>query len=67
MQAMRQTVLEKTDMAKAQVWTIRNRLLKLGAQVRVSVRRIHVAICSHTPVAELFTLAHQRLMFAGTG
>ena len=67
MQAMRQTVLAKTDMAKAQVWTIRNRLLKLGAQVRVSVRRVHVAICSHTPVRELLTLAHQRLMAAETG
>ncbi len=67
MQAMRQSVLAKTDMAKAQVWTIRNRLLKLGAQVRVSVRRIHVAICSHCPVRDLFALAHQRLGIADTG
>ena len=66
MQAMRQTVLAKTEMAKAQVWTIRNRLLKLGAQVRISVRRVRVAICSHTPVRELFTLAHQRLLDANT-
>lgn len=67
MQAMRQTVLTKTKLAKAQVWTIRNRLLKLGAQVRVSVRRVHIAICSHTPVRELFTLAHRRLITAETG
>ena len=67
MQAMRQSLLAKTDFAKAQVWTIRNRLLKLGAQVRISMRRIHVAICSHCPVQALLTLVHQRLQLAETG
>lgn len=64
LQAMRQSVLAKTDLAKAQVWTIRNRLLKLGAQVRISVRRIHIAICSHSPMQALFALIHQRLQLA---
>ncbi len=61
LQAMRQSVLAKTDLAKAQVSTIRTRLLKLGAQVRISVRRIHIAICSHSPMQSLFGLVHQRL------
>jgi len=31
-----------TDCARAQVWTLRERLLKLGARVLVSVRRVRV-------------------------
>lgn len=40
MQALRQKVLEHTELTDAQLGTIRLKLLKLGAQIRVSVRRI---------------------------
>ena len=42
--------LQQTELALAQVGTIRTRLLKLGAQIRLSVRRVHIAICSASPV-----------------
>src|SRR6478736_5806122 len=44
--------------ADAAVATIRLKLLKLGAQVRPSVRRIHFAIASGCPNKDEFELAH---------
>ncbi|TBZ02304.1 hypothetical protein E0H38_35600, partial [Rhizobium leguminosarum bv. viciae] len=38
--------------------------LKIGAQVRVSVRRIKVAMASACPYAEEFDLAHARICAA---
>nr|WP_281015667.1 transposase [Mesorhizobium sp. M00.F.Ca.ET.216.01.1.1] len=40
------------------------KLLKIGAQVRVSVRRIKVAMASACPYAEEFALAHARIRAA---
>ena len=37
----------RTACARAQAWTLRERLLKLGAQVKVSVRRVVI----HLPVS----------------
>lgn len=62
LQALRQQCLHQTELASAQVGTIRTKLLKLGAQIRLSVRRVHIAICSACPVQSLFALVHQRLM-----
>lgn len=62
LQALRQHCLYQTELASACVGTIRHKLLKLGAQIRVSVRRVHIAICSASPVQSLFALVHQRLM-----
>ncbi|MQW87648.1 transposase, partial [Sinorhizobium saheli] len=39
----------------------RLKLLKIGAQVRVSVRRIKVAMASACPHAAEFALAHARI------
>ena len=44
MQAFRQHCLVKTSLAKATVGTIRLSLLKLGARITVSARRILIAI-----------------------
>ncbi|WP_431324484.1 transposase [Rhizobium sp. YTU87027] len=44
--------------------TIRLKLLKIGAQVRVSVRRIKVAMASACPYAAEFALAHARIRAA---
>jgi Transposase DDE domain group 1 len=49
-----------TELARAQVSTIRARLLKIGARVTISVRRIVASLSSAFPLQELFTrvLAH---------
>jgi hypothetical protein len=58
LQALRQHCLHQTELATAQVGTIRTQLLKLGAQIRMSVRRVHIAISSACPVQSLFALVH---------
>jgi hypothetical protein len=59
--ALRRLGLAHTQFASATCGTIRLRLLKIGAQVRVSVRRIKVAMASAFPNAAEFALAHARL------
>ncbi len=61
MQALRLKALAHTELADAQCGTIRRKLLKLGAQVHLSVRRIRVAFSSATPIQALFQSAYQRL------
>jgi hypothetical protein len=46
---LRRVGLRFTQFADASAQTIRLKLLKLGAQVRTSVRRIHFAIASGCP------------------
>lgn len=53
-QALRRLGLRGTEMAKAQVHTIRLRLLKIGAQVRISVRRVWISMSSAYPHQALF-------------
>jgi len=55
---LRRVGLRHTQFADAAVATIRLKLLKLGAQVRTSVRRIHFAIASACPNKDEFELAH---------
>jgi len=50
----------RTDCARAQIWTLRERLLKLGAQVVRSVRRLVV----HLPTAFPFLPTFQRVALA---
>ena len=59
--ALRRLGLAHTQFAVATCGTLRLKLLKIGAQVRVSVRRIKVAMASAFPYAEEFALAHARL------
>ncbi len=54
MRALREYGLKDTPMAKAQCDTIRVRLLKIGARVRVSVRRVLVSLSEAYPFQELF-------------
>lgn len=61
MQALRLRALAHTELADAQCGTIRRKLLKLGAQVRISVRRIRVTFSSATPIQDIFQAAYQRL------
>jgi hypothetical protein len=41
--------------------TIRAKLLKLGARITVSVRRVKLALASACPSREAFTIAAERL------
>jgi hypothetical protein len=49
MNELRIRALENTEFARAQGHTIRLKLLKIGAQVRLSVRRIYVSLASSYP------------------
>ncbi|TWI22286.1 DDE family transposase, partial [Mesorhizobium tianshanense] len=62
--ALRRLGLAHTRLAEATCGTIRLKLLKIGAQVRVSVRRIKVAMASACPYADEFALAHARIRAA---
>jgi hypothetical protein len=62
--ALRRIGLAHTQFAEATCGTIRLKLLKLGALVRVSVRRIKFAMASACPWQDEFALAHIRLRHA---
>ena len=50
----RRLALAETDMARAQVGTIRLRLLKIGALLRITVRRIWISMAASYPHQQLF-------------
>ena len=58
---LRRLGLKNTELAEAQVSTIRTRLLKIGARVRVSVRRICLSMATSYPWASLFARVHAQL------
>jgi hypothetical protein len=58
---LRRLGLKGTEMETAQAATIRTRLLKIGAQVRVSVRRVYLALAASYPWASLFEQVHANL------
>jgi hypothetical protein len=62
--ALRRIGLAHTQFATATCGTIRLRLLKIGALVRLSVRRITVAMASACPSQHEFALAHARIRYA---
>lgn len=53
-ESLRRTHLAGTELAKAQATTIRLQLLKIGAWVQQSVRRITIHLSRSFPLAELF-------------
>ena len=53
--------LKNTDLACAQCQTIRLKLLKIGAQVRLTVRNIWISMSEAYPYAEVFALVHRKL------
>ena len=55
LQTLRRTALTGTDLEKAQCGTIRRKLLKIGAQIRVTVRKVWVSLSSGYPHAALFS------------
>lgn len=59
--ALRRVGLAETTFADATCGTIRLKLLKVGALVRISVRRIKIAMASACPAAEEWARAARRL------
>jgi hypothetical protein len=51
---LRRVGLKGTELAQAQVSTIRIKLLKIGAQIRVSVRKVWVSMASSYPLQGIF-------------
>lgn len=62
--ALRRIALRHTQFAEATCGTIRLRLFKIGALVRISVRRVKIAMASACPYQNEFALAHLRLIAA---
>jgi Transposase DDE domain group 1 len=58
---LRALTLQGTELATATAGTIRVKLLKVAAAVKVSVRRVYVQLCSAFPMQDLFTLCLKRL------
>ena len=59
--AVRRIGLPGTEMERATCGTIRLQLLKIGALVTISVRRVKLAFASACPAREDFALAQRRL------
>lgn len=61
MNELRRLGLAETEMAQAQCGTIRLKLLKIGAQIQVTVRRVVVRLASSYPFQELFLTIYRKL------
>jgi hypothetical protein len=64
MQALRRLGLRGTELAHAQCATIRLKLLKIGALIRLSVRRVWVSLAGGYPYIELFRQVYAQLRAA---
>jgi Transposase DDE domain group 1 len=62
---LRRLGLSGTELAQAQCQTIRLKLLKIGALVQVTVRKVWVRLASSCPYAEAFRQVHARLSGLG--
>ncbi|MBA2702689.1 MAG: IS1380 family transposase [Blastocatellia bacterium] len=51
---LRRLGLKATELAEAQVSTIRTKILKIGAQIRVTVRKVWVSMASSYPWPDLY-------------
>ena len=61
MHALRRLGLAGTELARAQCGTIREKVLKIGAQIRVSVRKVWLSMSESYPRAGLFRAVLARL------
>lgn len=61
---LRRIGLCSTEFSQAQCNTIRTKLLRIGAQMKMSVRRIAVCLTSAYPYQEVFRLAFQNIQKA---
>lgn len=61
LETLRRETLQETELAQAQVDTIRRKLLKIGARVVSSVRRVVIHMAQGYPLKELFARILTRL------
>jgi Transposase DDE domain group 1 len=61
MHGLRRLGLQGTELERAQATTIRLRLLKIGAQIRITVRKVWLSMASSFPLQRLFGQVHQNL------
>ena len=61
LQNLRRLGLAGTELAKAQCDTIRLKLMKIGAQIRITTRKVWVSLSQSYPYAGLFWLVYERL------
>jgi len=66
LERLRALGLAGTDLARATAGSVRLKVLKVAAQVRVSVRRVYVQLNSAYPWPELFRHCHRRLLALGS-
>ena len=66
LQALRRLGLAGTEMARAQCQTIRLQLLKIGAQIRITVRKVWVSLAGGYPYAGVFAQVYAHLQRAPT-
>ena len=64
MQALRRLGLKGTQMATAQCNTIRLKLFKIGAQVKVTVRKVWVSLAGGYPYVDVFHEVYENLTSA---
>lgn len=62
---LREIALAGTELANATVGTIRLKPLKIGALVKVSVRRVRIAMASGCPYQEVFAHAYGAILRLG--
>jgi hypothetical protein len=58
---LRRLGLQGTELARAQVTTIRLRVLTIAAQIRITVRKIWISLASSFPHQALFAQACHQL------
>jgi len=61
LQMLRRLGLEGTELAKAQCSTIRLKLLKVGALIRITVRKVWVSLAGGYPYVTLFRQVYEKL------
>jgi hypothetical protein len=61
MHALRRLGLKGTELERAQATTIRLKLLKIGAQIRITVRKVWLSMATSYPLQVLFGQAWAQL------
>jgi Transposase DDE domain group 1 len=61
LQMLRRLALEGTELAKAQCSTIRLKVLKIGALIRITVRKVWVSLAGGYPYVALFRQVYEKL------
>jgi hypothetical protein len=59
--ALRRLGLKNTELAAARCDTIRLKLLKIGAQIKVTVRKVWVSLSQSWPYRQIFAMVYQQL------